>query len=1325
MAGAFSQIGLEVTIRGMSQFNSGTKTLRRQMGLTGSALNRATKQSQGLSSSLSQTGQSIRNFGNQALILGFQLTFLASGAMVAVIKSAADFEKEMTKINTLVGVSQDQVGEWSDQLLELAPALGQTPKDLAEGLFFITSAGIRDATIAMDVLEISAKAAAIGMGDVKDVANAVTSVMQAYASTGITAAQATDILTATVREGKLQAEELAPAIGRVIPIASQMGISFEEVGAFIATFTRLGVPAAVAVTSLRSALTAILKPSSAAGEALEAYGFSMDNVKASIDEAGLAQTLIRLATILGQDDEAFGKVIGSARGLTGVLAVTGDLSEDYINILNNLQNSAGLVAEGFETVSKTTSFMAAQAKASALVVATSFGQILLPGINQVLEAMTRLFGVFASFAEANPGLVKIIGIMAGLVTVTGPLLIVFGLLVSSIGTLITAVGALGAAFAALMAWPVLVIAAFGAIATAIGGSLVAGFITAREEGDVNAQLLSIRAFKWGENVILAFAEGMAAAAVAVINVLIEIGNAVAYWLQSLSPPRLLPNIDKWGTTTIQAWLDGFLKADFSVFNTLSGTLEGFIRSLGLDDIKAVPEIKNMRIELLDLIHLFEETGTVSQSALKDLTNSIGNNSGVIKEYVQTFLELELATRAVTEAQQALNDVNTRFDEIIKPLTDELKEIDNIRQDEIDKLREEELMAMINDPRAPQRVKELAQLELRQIALKKQVRTAEEQRDIELDAANEKLKAAQLEQEMLDTKFKRLEALLTAQTKENELIKEQIKLIESLNKALKEAAGGGAGDLAGGVGGIGAAIGGAGGPLSGAALAANAKFQHLQDMMDSVFGATNEKPLSFLDRIDDLIAKIRPKLIDIFTPTREGLKELGKAWAPLVGFILDGVFPSDLSNVDPADRKFFTNYAQATIDDLEGDSSIGSRLGTVLQGIIAEGIKQAFGSIDLGTLIQGELGGDEGFLNKFLFGSPAFGPDQFDVTGWVIGKLGEIKTALENTPPPQFDFISDESVTKFDEFQDNFNNFFTPDGISSAIERAFSEESKAKIATFFSTTLPTAISDAATSIGELIGADTGEGAGGFNTLSSTMKAVGLVADFFSNENMQLLIDKFTAAKDYLANDFIPEMGTNLKSTLETVGGTIKEVALKVQDWLHDRLTKVHDFIRDNVIVKIDELREKLFGDGESLGSTILRLISEVMGPFEEAWKGIERAVHNVIGKLSEAWQWLQKSWTLPGALQQDSPSEFENAFNAAAASIGNLSNSLIAFDAINIGASARQDMSHASSMTNMPVNAGISNTNTSNNVNFGGQTINNGMDAAEFMLLTQQVIRNEL
>ena len=76
---------------------------------------------------------------------------------------------------------------------------------------------------------------------------------------------------------------------------------------------------------------------------------------------------------------------------------------------------------------------------------------------------------------------------------------------------------------------------------------------------------------------------------------------------------------------------------------------------------------------------------------------------------------------------------------------------------------------------------------------------------------------------------------------------------------------------------------------------------------------------------------------------------------------------------------------------------------------------------------------------------------------------------------------------------------------------------------------------------------------------------------------------------------------------------------------------------------------------------------------------------------------------------------------AAAATDNLTDSLQALNAI--GLANVNGMSAGSTMASS-VPSGISGGNTST-INFGGQTINNGMDMGEFMLLTQQVIRNEL
>ncbi|KKL64289.1 hypothetical protein LCGC14_2166570, partial [marine sediment metagenome] len=82
----------------------------------------------------------------------------------AAFKMHKEFEASMSKIVGLVGVAQEQVEKWGKTIIKMGPALGKAPTELADALFFITSAGIRGAE-AMDVLEMSAKASAAGLGE--------------------------------------------------------------------------------------------------------------------------------------------------------------------------------------------------------------------------------------------------------------------------------------------------------------------------------------------------------------------------------------------------------------------------------------------------------------------------------------------------------------------------------------------------------------------------------------------------------------------------------------------------------------------------------------------------------------------------------------------------------------------------------------------------------------------------------------------------------------------------------------------------------------------------------------------------------------------------------------------------------------------------------------------------------------------------------------------------------------------------------------------------------------------------------------------------------
>ena len=133
-----------------------------------------------LSNALSSASGKLQAFGSKMQSVGKSMTTSLTLPLVAVgaaaAKMAFDFDKSMTSIQALVGVSADKVAEMGETAKKMAVDTGKSANEAAEALFFITSAGLRGSD-AMDVLNMSLKAAAVGLGETKTIADLSTSAM--------------------------------------------------------------------------------------------------------------------------------------------------------------------------------------------------------------------------------------------------------------------------------------------------------------------------------------------------------------------------------------------------------------------------------------------------------------------------------------------------------------------------------------------------------------------------------------------------------------------------------------------------------------------------------------------------------------------------------------------------------------------------------------------------------------------------------------------------------------------------------------------------------------------------------------------------------------------------------------------------------------------------------------------------------------------------------------------------------------------------------------------------------------------------------------------
>jgi len=362
--------------------------------------------------------------------------YMASVAMTAPLLAAGksaltmykDFDFTMNQIVALVGIARDEVDEWGKDILRIAPSLGKSPKELADALYFVTSSGYKSAQ-ALDIVNKSAQAAATGLGSTKEIADLVTSAMNAYKDTGLTATRTLDILVAAVREGKGEADAFAKTIGAVIPFASELGVSFDQVAGSMAAMTLTGSSAANASTYLRNIFKSLMDPAKHVETALREMGTSSAVLRNMLGEQGLMPTLVKIRELTEQyGTSMMSQVFPNIRGLLGALILLGDNFEYNVEVMDLVNKSTGSAARAFLETSKTVEFRLNAAISAANSAWITFGksvaETVLPILEKLVVFLQRLVEWFNNLSAPTRRFIIIIGaVMAAL----GPLALLIAL----------------------------------------------------------------------------------------------------------------------------------------------------------------------------------------------------------------------------------------------------------------------------------------------------------------------------------------------------------------------------------------------------------------------------------------------------------------------------------------------------------------------------------------------------------------------------------------------------------------------------------------------------------------------------------------------------------------------------------------------------------------------------------------------------------------------------------------------------------------------------------------------------------------------------------
>lgn len=280
----------------------------------------------------------------------------------------------------------------------------------------------------------------------------------------------------------------------------------------------------------------------------------------------------------------------------------------------------------------------------------------------------------------------------------------------------------------------------------------------------------------GENIIRALAEGMVNGVIFILPALRTIKDVITYWLAPGSPPNLLPDLVKWGASAMNFFLAGFSDADFGALESLGSTIEGILRSFvtsgAIAENDIVQRVFGSKQAIAAAVAQWSQAGQVTQSSIEAIQNAAGPAGVSLAGLVQSFFDMEGASKRAAAAQRELTDVTEQYDRALDPLNKQLGEI-NDKQDAIrDKQAISAARKVIRDPAATANAKRLAQLDIEKIKVENQIGNVEKERDTAVDAAQQKLKAAQKEEEVAKAVYNAQAALLQQTVETNRLIGEQ-------------------------------------------------------------------------------------------------------------------------------------------------------------------------------------------------------------------------------------------------------------------------------------------------------------------------------------------------------------------------------------------------------------------------------------------------------------------------------------------------------------------------------------------------------------------------
>lgn len=341
--GKITQDQYDALQREIVETEQNLKSLQEQAAVTNTTL-----------AKIDAVGEKLQTVGSQVEGVGkkfLSVTAAVTGLGTAAVKTAADFDQEMSKVSAISGATGDDFDQLRAKAREMGAKTKFSASEAASAMEYMAMVGWKTGDM-LDGIEGIMNLAAASGEDLATTSDIVTDALTAFGLSAADSGHFADILAAASSNANTNVSMMGETFKYCAPIAGALGFSAEDTAEAIGLMANSGIKASQAGTSLRSIMNNLAGEVTFVGKNIGEVTIAASNADGSMRSLNdiLADCRVAFSGLTESEKAANAESLVGKNAMSGFLALMNSGEGDINKLRGAIENCDGSAESMAETM---------------------------------------------------------------------------------------------------------------------------------------------------------------------------------------------------------------------------------------------------------------------------------------------------------------------------------------------------------------------------------------------------------------------------------------------------------------------------------------------------------------------------------------------------------------------------------------------------------------------------------------------------------------------------------------------------------------------------------------------------------------------------------------------------------------------------------------------------------------------------------------------------------------------------------------------------------------------------------------------------------------